>query len=125
MTFLLILSFIIFWIIIGNTEREPNWRMALIQTAIIWAGYMILGTEVLGWFHQINKLGLSIFWSLPILGGPQAADRLPPRFLGWYDPGWLCISDHHHHRRRCPGFTAEFRRRDGLSDEQGGALGAK
>ncbi len=69
MTFLLLLAFFIFWIIIGNTEREPNWRMAVIQTGIIWAGYMILGTEALGWFHFINKLGLSILWSLPILGG--------------------------------------------------------
>ncbi len=69
MIFLVILSFIVFWIIVGNTEREPNWRMAVIQTGIIWAGYMILGTEFLGWIHSINKLGLSILWSLPILGG--------------------------------------------------------
>jgi hypothetical protein len=69
MVFLVILSFLIFWIIIGNSEREPNWRMALIQTAIIWAGYMILGTEALSWMHIINKLALSILWSIPILGG--------------------------------------------------------
>jgi len=65
----MILSFLSLWIIVGNYEREPNWRMALIQSAIFWAGFMILGTEILGWFHEINRLALSIMWLLPILAG--------------------------------------------------------
>jgi len=69
MIFLLILAFLVIWIVVGNNEREPNWRMALVQTAIIWAGYLIVGTEILGWFGAIHKVPLSVMWSLPILGG--------------------------------------------------------
>lgn len=69
MIFLIFLSFITFWIIVGNNDREPNWRMAFIQTAILWAGYMILGTEILGWFAAIHRTALTILWSLPIAGG--------------------------------------------------------
>lgn len=69
MSFLVFLSFLILWIIVGNSEREPNWRMALVQTAIIWATYMVLGTEVLGWFTLISRPALVIMWVLPILFG--------------------------------------------------------
>lgn len=69
MNFLMILSFISFWIIVGNNEREPNWRMALIQTTIIWGGYLILGTEILSLFSAITRPALIIMWLLPILAG--------------------------------------------------------
>ncbi len=69
MSFLIFISFLILWIVVGNSEREPNWRLALVQAAIIWATYMILGMEVLGWFHAINKLALAVMWALPILFG--------------------------------------------------------
>ena len=69
MIVLVILSFTSIWIIVGNSEREPKWRMALIEAAIIWAAYMIICTEVLSLFHAINRLALGIVWSIPILVG--------------------------------------------------------
>lgn len=66
---LVILSFTTIWVIVGNSEREPNWRMALIEAAIIWAAYSILSTEVLSLFQAINRLALGIVWSVPILFG--------------------------------------------------------
>ncbi|MCB2209616.1 glycosyltransferase family 39 protein [bacterium] len=69
MSFLVFLSFFIFWIIVGNSEREPNWRMALVQSAIIWATYMVLGTEILSVFHAITRVALVVMWILPILFG--------------------------------------------------------
>ena len=69
MIFLMILSFISIWIMVGNNEREPNWRLALVQTAIFWGGFLILGTEILGFFKAINRLSLSLMWLLPILTG--------------------------------------------------------
>jgi len=69
MIFLLILSFISIWIMVGNNEREPNWRLALVQTAIFWGSFLILGTEILGFFKAINRLSLSLMWLLPILTG--------------------------------------------------------
>lgn len=69
MNFLMILSFISFWIIVGNGEREPNWRLALIQTAIFWGSYLILGTEILSLFRAVDRITLSVMWVLPILAG--------------------------------------------------------
>jgi len=69
MIFLMVLSFISFWIIIGNGEREPDWRLSLIQTTIFWGAYLILGTEILSLFSALNRTALSLLWSLPILGG--------------------------------------------------------
>ena len=69
MTFLMILAFISFWIIVGNGEREPNWRLALIQTTILWGAYLVLGTEVLSLFHANTRTAMSIMWALPILIG--------------------------------------------------------
>ena len=69
MIVLMIISFISLWIMVGNSEREPNWRLALVQTLIVWAGYLILGTEVLGYFNTINRVSLSVMWTLPILLG--------------------------------------------------------
>ncbi|MBG0788700.1 MAG: hypothetical protein H0S79_26730 [Anaerolineaceae bacterium] len=69
MFILAILSFLGAWIMMGNSEREPSWRVSLVQGAIVWATYTVITTEVLTWFHAINKLALSIVWSLPILAG--------------------------------------------------------
>jgi len=69
MIFLMILSFLSFWIIVGNGEREPDWRFALIQTVIFWGSYLVLGTELLSLFSMLNRLWLGILWSLPILAG--------------------------------------------------------
>ena len=69
MTFLLLISFISIWILAGNNEREPNWRLALIQAAVIWTGYLVLGTELLNLFGAISRLSLAIMWTLPILAG--------------------------------------------------------
>jgi len=69
MIFLMILAFISFWIIVGNGEREPNWRLALIQSAILWGTYLILGSEILSLFSALNRKALVILWSLPILCG--------------------------------------------------------
>jgi hypothetical protein len=69
MIVLVVLSFLSIWIIIGNTGREPNWRLALIQALIILGGFLILATEVLNLFNAINRLWLGIIWSLPILSG--------------------------------------------------------
>lgn len=69
MIVLVILSFLIIWIIVGNSEREPNWRMAVIEAAVIWAGYLIVCTEVLSLFQAITRLALGIVWSAPILAG--------------------------------------------------------
>lgn len=69
MYILAILSFMGAWILMGNSEREPSWRISLVQGAIVWSAYMVISTEVLSWFHAINKLALSIVWALPVLGG--------------------------------------------------------
>ena len=80
MIVLVVLSFLSIWIIVGNSEREPDWRMAVIQAAIIWAGYLTICTEVLSLFHAITRPALGIVWSLPILVG-----------IGWI---WLRLSRH-------------------------------
>lgn len=69
MTFLMILAFISFWIIVGNNEREPNWRLALVQTAVFWGSYLVLGTELLSLFNAITRTALCVLWALPILAG--------------------------------------------------------
>ncbi|QRN84202.1 hypothetical protein JR338_05535 [Chloroflexota bacterium] len=69
MFILAILSFLGAWIMMGNSEREPSWRVSLVQGAIVWAAYTVISTELLSWFHAINKLALSIVWGLPILAG--------------------------------------------------------
>lgn len=69
MFILAILSFLGAWIMMGNSEREPSWRVSLVQGAIVWAAYTVISTEILSWFHAINKLALSIVWALPILAG--------------------------------------------------------
>lgn len=53
----------------GNSEREPNWRLALVQAVILWGGFMVLGTEILSLFAAINRAILGIMWVLPILAG--------------------------------------------------------
>lgn len=69
MNFLLILAFLSLWIVIGNKEREPNWRLALVQAGIMWGGFLVLGTELLGFFRIINRLSHSVMWTIPILFG--------------------------------------------------------
>ena len=69
MVILAILSFLGFWVLMGNSEREPSWRVSLVQAVIVWSAYLVITTEVLSWLHAINKLALSIVWSLPILIG--------------------------------------------------------
>ena len=69
MTFLMLLSFISFWIIVGNGERVPDWRLALIQSTIFWGGYLILGIEILSLFTALTRAAVSILWTLPILAG--------------------------------------------------------
>ncbi len=69
MIVLMILSFLIMWIMMGNSEREPNWRLALIQAVVLWGGFLILGTELLSLFESINRTSLGIMWVLPILVG--------------------------------------------------------
>ena len=69
MIVLMILSFLSMWIIFGSSEREPNWRIALVQSLIAWGGYLILGTEFLSLFKAINRAALGIMWSFPILIG--------------------------------------------------------
>lgn len=66
---LAILSFIGVWIFIGNRDREPSWRVSLVQAAIIWSAYLVVSTEALSLLHAINRAALSIVWSLPILAG--------------------------------------------------------
>lgn len=69
MVFLLILAFLLIWIMVGNNEREPNWRLALIQALIVWGAYAILGTEILSLFSLITRNALVIMWVLPIITG--------------------------------------------------------
>ncbi len=69
MTFLMFFSFLGMWVIMGNSEREPNWRFALIQAVILWGGFMVLGTEILSLFNSINQTSLAVMWTLPILAG--------------------------------------------------------
>ena len=69
MLFLIILSLLSVWIMVGNSDREPNWRLALVQTLILWGIYLSLGTEILGVFNAINRLSISLMWLLPILIG--------------------------------------------------------
>ena len=66
---LAILSFLGVWIFIGNRDREPSWRVSLVQGAIVWSAYLVISTEVLSLLHAVNRLALSIVWSLPILAG--------------------------------------------------------
>jgi hypothetical protein len=69
MLILAILSFLGFWVLIGNSEREPSWRVSIVQATILWSAYLIISTEALSWFHAISRLALSIVWSLPVLAG--------------------------------------------------------
>ncbi len=69
MIVLMILSFLSMWIMMGNSDREPNWRLALVQAVVLWGGFLILGTEILSLFTSINRTSLAIMWGLPILGG--------------------------------------------------------
>ena len=69
MIFLMLLSFISIWIIMGNMEREPNWRLALVQSLILWGAYLVLGTEFLSIFKFINRQALSLMWILPMFTG--------------------------------------------------------
>jgi hypothetical protein len=69
MILLMFLAFLSFWIMMGNSEREPDWRLALIQAFILWGGYLILGTELLGAFQGITRLGLALLWVFPNLAG--------------------------------------------------------
>jgi hypothetical protein len=67
--FLIFFAFLSIWIIVGNLEREPNWRLALIQAGIIWASYLTVGTEVLSLFSAVTRVGLLSLWLLPVVGG--------------------------------------------------------
>lgn len=67
MIVLMILSFLSMWIMMGNSEREPNWRLAFIQALILWGGFSILGTEILSLFSSITRTSLGFMWGLPIL----------------------------------------------------------
>lgn len=69
MVILAIFSFLGIWVLMGNSEREPSWRISLVQATILWSAYLVLSTEILSWLHLINKLALSIVWFLPILVG--------------------------------------------------------
>jgi len=66
---LAILSFLGIWVLMGNSEREPSWRVSLVQAVIVWSAYLVVSTEVLSWLQAINKLALSIVWSLPLIIG--------------------------------------------------------
>lgn len=69
MILLMILAFPIIWIMVGNNEREPDWRLALVQALIVWAAYAVVGTEVLSLFNAIQRTALAVMWSIPILAG--------------------------------------------------------
>ncbi len=69
MIVLMLLAFLSILIIMGNHEREPNWRLALIQSMILWATFLIIGTEILSLFMAINRLALSLMWSMPVIAG--------------------------------------------------------
>jgi 4-amino-4-deoxy-L-arabinose transferase-like glycosyltransferase len=69
MVFLLILAFLTIWIMVGNNEREPNWRLALIQALIVWGTYAIVGTEILSLFSLITRSAVAIMWAVPIIAG--------------------------------------------------------
>ena len=69
MVSLLILAFLIIWIMVGNSEREPNWRLALVQALILWGAYAILGTELLSLFSCVTRTALIILWIVPIVAG--------------------------------------------------------
>ncbi len=69
MTLLLLFSFISIWIIAGNQDHEPDWRLSLIQAGIVWGGLVVLGTEFLSAIGLLNRLFLAIYWLIPISVG--------------------------------------------------------
>ena len=69
MVFLIFLAFLAIWIMVGNSEREPNWRLALVQALIVWGAYAILGTELLSLFSSITRNALVVMWIIPIIVG--------------------------------------------------------
>ena len=69
MTLLLLFSFISIWLIAGNQDHEPDWRMSLIQAGIVWGSLVVLGTEFLSAFGLLNRLFLAVYWSIPIIFG--------------------------------------------------------
>jgi hypothetical protein len=69
LTLLLLFSFFSIWIIAGNQDHEPDWRLSLIQAGIVWGGLVVLGTELLSAFGLLNRLFLAIYWLIPISVG--------------------------------------------------------
>ncbi len=69
MIILMALAYLSIWIMVGNFEREPNWRLALIQSLILWGAFLVVGTEILSFFNAVTKIALVILWALPILTG--------------------------------------------------------
>lgn len=62
---LIITAFFAAWIVMGNTKREPNWRLAFVQAAIVLGAYMIFVTEILSLFSFITRWSLFAVWLLP------------------------------------------------------------
>ncbi|MCJ7696349.1 MAG: hypothetical protein MUO40_13130, partial [Anaerolineaceae bacterium] len=65
MVIFIILTFFGFWLVIGNTRREPDWRVSFVQALILWATYLTLTTEILSLFNWITVAGLSVVWVTP------------------------------------------------------------
>jgi hypothetical protein len=61
------LTFVGFFLSIGNLDSENAWEKAFFRASILWGTYLILLTEGLSLLEGITPLGLALGWLLPLI----------------------------------------------------------
>ncbi len=64
-----LVTFICFFLVLGNIWPAAGWRWAYLRAALLWGVVVVVMTEALSLLGAINVFGLSLGWGISLLAG--------------------------------------------------------
>lgn len=77
-----LIAFLLFFILLGNLYLGWGWRKTFIRALLLWAGFVVLSTELLSLFSGIQRWTLTVLWLFPILAMVSWGIRRKRRGIG-------------------------------------------
>jgi hypothetical protein len=62
------LAYLGIFLLLGNLEKQPNWKRVSLRAALVWGSYLVALTEFLTVFRAVTPLWLSLGWLFLLLG---------------------------------------------------------
>ena len=67
LTILPVLAYVGLLLLVGNLQREWEWRRCLLRAAVLWGTYLVVVTEGLSLLRGVTPTNLALAWGLAIL----------------------------------------------------------